>query len=130
VTRIEKKPTQPIPSNWRLTVYSLAAGLICCHLLVTIGQLAAAFREVYHGLNLPPNWHLNLVNATHLGWTLPVGILVAVFLIVKDRSSLRPRAVFIDVVALIVTFSFFLFWAWAAFSPVFYTSGEIISGPR
>ena|SRR5947209_394193 len=130
MTTIEKKPAHPIPPDWRLTVYSWTSGLICCLLFVSIGRTAPMFRDVYHGFNVPPNWAMKLVDATHLWWTLPVGLLVAGFLVLKDRSALRPRAVLIDSVVLLITFSFALVWAWAAFLPVFHASSEIINPGR
>ncbi len=114
----ETKPTQAVPPSWRLTIYSLATGGLCCYLLVGIGRGSAVLREIYHGFHMPLDWRLKFLDATNLCWTLPVGILLAVFIILKDRSGLRPRAVLIDLVVLLVTLSFCLLWAWAAFWPV------------
>ncbi len=112
-------------------MYSLASGTICCGLLGGIGRAAGCLQKSYdaiHEVAVEADWRWHLVSATHLTWTLPLGIVVAVCLVMKDRSSLRARAWIINTLVLLGTFSFTLFWALAAF-PLVLPWVEVISAP-
>src|SRR2546430_2367986 len=81
----------PLPT-WRLRLPSATLGIVYCIVFTTFGHVSDVCSEAYHSLNVPSDWRIAIIDATHLGRSLPLAVIVAILLVLKDRSLARKTA--------------------------------------
>ena len=98
---------------------SAALGVAYCTICICVWRVSNACSGIYQLLNLRPDWRSGLIEATHLDCAMPVGVILASAILLKDRCFLPATAARLNMGAFVFLLLFFFTWFYAVLSPIF-----------
>ena len=111
-----KEETKSRPS----LVLPVIASLVCTASLALIGMAGPVFKQMFEDFEIDPApFHLKIVQSTHWGWSIPLGLAVSALLIAGSRRWSTKTNLTVFLLAIVLAVTVFTGFAIMAFLPIF-----------
>jgi hypothetical protein len=107
----------------------VTVAILCCSIFLVIGRGSPVVAEVTREFGKSVPWQARFLEAVHPYWTIPLGLVIALSLLLKDRYLQRDVAQRLNVIFLIAVISLLAVWIYAVYSRIHAVSGNIYSVP-
>jgi hypothetical protein len=101
-------------------VLPVIASLACLASLGLIGMAGPEFKQIYADFNIDPvPPHFRVVQLTHWGWTLPLGLAISSALIVGSRRWKLKTSLVVNFSVIVAAVAVFIGFGFMAYLPIF-----------
>src|ERR1700749_4752514 len=111
--------TRKSSSHRGLLVASSLLAACYCMFFGLVGWTSPTAVKILRDFDASLTWRTPFLSLFHLGWTIPVGVVIALLLLRKDRHFTHETSKRLNVASVLILSAFILVWLYAALSRMF-----------